>query len=413
MNHIIDMAFRNTKRNKRRSTLAIISVALALLFIVFMKGFLGGFLGSMVKNTTRLETGHIRITTAEFREKDQFMPVTENVNNPEDIIFKIMADPNIAKQIDMITPRINFGVLLSNDGNNKTAFALAGDQEKEKILSNLDESIIEGKYLEKSKDIIIGHKLANILKYKIGDNVKVMTQGSDYALHLKKFTIVGIYKTHINSLDEDFFQIRLDDAQKLLRMDNSAQQIMIMLHDYTKSEEVALKIKEILNDEKIAVNPWSEVSTFYDYIQMASGIYNWIYGIFALLGAFIIGNIMMMVVMERRHEIGILKSMGFSKGEVLSLFLSEGMVMGFLGSVIGTVIALGLIIGINMNGGMDFTKMMSSFKGFPMDNIVILSYSTKTIINSILLGTFVSSLVSILPSLRAANMNVVDSIKSV
>lgn len=413
MNHIIDMAFRNTKRNKRRSTLAIISVALALLFIVFMKGFLGGFLGSMVKNTTRLETGHIRITTTEFREKDQFMPVTENVSNPEKIISKILADPDLSKEIDMITPRINFGVLLSNDGNNKTAFALAGDQEKEKILSNLDESIIEGRYLENSKDIIIGHKLAEILKYKIGDEVKVMTQGSDYALHLKKFNVVGIYKTHINSLDEDFFQIRLDDAQQLLRMDNSAQQIMIMLHDYTKSEEVALRIKELIKDETISVNPWSEVSNFYDYIQMASRIYNWIYGIFALLGAFIIGNIMMMVVMERRHEIGILKSMGFSKGEVLSLFLSEGMVMGLIGSVIGTLIALGLIIGINLNGGMDFTKMMSSFKGFPMDNIVILSYSAKTIINSILLGTLVSSIVSILPSWRAANMNVVDSIKSV
>lgn len=413
MKYIIDMAIRNTKRNKRRSTLAIISVALALLFIVFMKGFLGGFLGSMVKNTTRLETGHIRITTAEFREKEQFMPVTENLENPESIISKIMADAKLAKEIDMITPRINFGVLLSNDGNNKTSFALAGDQENEKILSNLDESIIEGKYLENSKDIIIGYKLAEILKYKIGDEVKVMTQGSDYALHLKKFKIVGIYKTHINSLDEDFFQIRLDDAQKLLRMSNSAQQIMIMLHDYTKAEEVAQRIKDILGDETIAVNPWSEVSVFYDYIQMASSIYNWIYGIFALLGAFIIGNIMMMVVMERRHEIGIVKSMGISKNEVMTLFLAEGMIMGFIGSVIGTVIALIIIVVINMTGGMDFTKMMSSFKGFPMDNIVILSYSTKTVINSIILGTAVSSLVSILPSRKAAKMNVVDSLKSV
>lgn len=415
MNYIIDMAFRNTLRNKRRTMLAVTSVIIALITVVFLKGFMGGFLASMVKNTTRQETGHIRITTVEFREKEKFMPVTENINDPENIIKKIMADPEISKEIELITPRVYFGVLLSNKGNNKTAFSLAGDNDVEKDLSNLDVSILEGgRYLENDKEIILGYKLAEILKYEIGDNVKVMTQGSDYALHLKKFKVVGLFKTHINTMDEDFFQIKLEDAQKLLRMDNSVQQIMVMLKDYRKAEKVALQIKDLLNDENLSVNPWSEVSSFYEYIQMAGKMYNWIYFLFALFGTIIIGNIIMMVVMERRHEIGIMKSMGFSRPEILSLFVTEGVIMGLIGSVIGTLIGSVLIYAINrFNGGIDLTSMMSNFKGFPMDNIIVLSFSLMTVINSILLGTVIAAVISLLPSWKAARMNVVESIKSV
>lgn len=415
MNYIIDMAFRNTLRNKRRTLLAVVSVIIALLSVVFLKGFMGGFLESMVKNTTRQETGHIRITTMEFREKEKFMPVTENLKDPNKIIEKIMSDPSISKEVEMVAPRINFGVLLSNNGNNKTAFALAGDLSVEKELSNLDVSVLEGgRYLENEKEIILGYRLAEILKYKIGDDVRVMTQGSDYALHLKKFKVVGLFKTHINTMDEDFFQIRLDDAQKLLRMDNFVQQFIIMLKDHKRSEKIALQIKELLKDDEISVNPWSEVSGFYDYIQMAGKMYDWIYFLFALFGTFIIGNIIMMVVMERRHEIGIMKSMGFSKSEILSLFMTEGVIMGFVGSVVGTFLGAFLIYSLNkFNGGIDLTKMMASFKGFPMDNIIILSLNIKTVVSSILLGTIVSAFISLIPSWRAAKMNVVESIKSV
>lgn len=411
MFYLLKMALRNTLRNRRRSLLAAISVALALAFIVFMQGFIGGFLESLVKNTTRNETGHIRISTKEFREKSQFLPVTENLKNPNTIIEAIMKDKEIAPYIDIITPRITFGVLLSNKGNNKTALAIAGDLQKEKILTRLYGSIVEGRYIQNEKEMLIGSALATALKYKLGDTVKVMTQGSDFALHLKKIHIAGIFKTTLAMLDEKVFQIRLDDAQKLLRMDTAVQQIIIMLSDYKKSEEIATRIAATLNDTGIAVNPWSEISSSFEYIQMATGIYKWIYFIIALLGAFIIGNIMMMVVMERRHEIGILKSMGISRREILVLFLAEGMILGLVGSITGTALALTIISLVNIHG-FDFTRIMQAFKGFPMDNVIFLKITMQSVLKSLLLGTFVSSLVSIPPSRRAATMHVVDSLKS-
>ncbi|MBN2788643.1 MAG: ABC transporter permease [Candidatus Delongbacteria bacterium] len=412
MNFIFKTAARNVKRNKRRSLLAIISVTLALTLIVFMQGFIGGILDSMVKNTTRNETGHIRISTKKFKEKSKFMSVTENLQEPDKIIGTIMADRSISENIELITERTNFGVLLSNEGNNKTAMAISGDSKKEKDLSMLYKSIKEGRYLENEREMIIGKGLAETLKYKLGDEVKVMTQGADYALHLRKFTIVGIFDTGLKTMDDNFFQIGLKDAQKLLRSDNSVQQIIIMLKDYKDSEKIAGFISMILKNDELSVDTWTKISSNYDYMEMVSGIYNWIYFIIALLGAFIIGNIMTMVVLERRHEIGILKSMGLKGREILMLFLTEGMIMGFLGSLVGTILGIIIISIINING-LDLTKMLAGVKNFPVDNVIFFTISISSVMKSLLLGTLISSLVSILPSRRAAKMNVVDSIKVV
>lgn len=413
MDYIFMMSLRNTLRNRRRSLLAIISVALSSLLIVYTQGFIGGFLESMVKNITKNETGHIRISTMEFAKKSEFMSISENLENPDEIMALIRADKEISIYIDLMTKRINFGVLLSNKGNNKTALALAGEQEIEKKLTGLAGSIqAGGRYLQHKKEMIIGSSLADALNYKLGDKVKVMTQGSDYALHLKKFTIVGIFQTGLNILDEKFFQIRLDDAQHLLRMDHNVQQIIIMLKDYQNSEIIAQRLNFLLKQKNLVVEPWSRISSNYDYIRMVSGITNWFFMFIAFLGAIIIGNIMMMVVMERRHEIGILKSLGISRGRIMLLFVLEGMILGFIGSVTGVFLGSISIYLINING-FDLTTMMKGVEGFPMDNILYFQISIIGLVKFIAMGTLVSALITIKPSRKAAKLSVVNSLKSV
>ena len=412
MKYLLKMAFRNINRNRRRSILAFTSVAISIMFITFFRGFAGGMLKSIVKNSTKNETGHIRITTKEFHEKSQFVPVSENIPEPEKIITQIKNDPDIQKELSIITERINFGVLLSNEGNNKNAMALAGDPEIEKDLLLLQKSILPGgRYIQNERETILGSEIAEALNLNIGDVLKVMTQGADYALHLRKFKVVGIFETGLNILDSRFFQIPLDDAKKLLRTGNATQQIIIMLKDYKKSEAIAEKLRTLINNKDLAVVSWTEQGQWASMVEMASIIYNYVYFFIAFLGAFIITNIMMMVVLERKKEIGIIKSMGISKLEVMILFLFEGMILGFIGSIAG--ITLGMIINIYFAiKGFDMSKMMGSFN-FPIDPVLYFDISPASLLNVLFIGIIVSALVSMLPSWRAARMNVVDSLKSV
>jgi len=103
--------------------------------------------------------------------------------------------------------------------------------------------------------------------------------------------------------------------------------------------------------------------------------------------------------------------MGFTNGQVLSMFMSEGMLLGFVGSVVGALIGLGIVTFLHFHG-IDFSKMMGGID-FPMSNIIYLRVNFLSLLVAILLGTLVSTFVSFFPSRRAEKMKIVDSIKSV
>jgi putative ABC transport system permease protein len=409
---LLRLSARNIGRNKRRSVLAVVSVAISLTVIVFAQGFIAGFINSFVKNATKNDAGHIRIATKKFEERSKFFPVSSTVAHPDSLIATIAHDPAVASEISVITQRITFGVLLSRNGNTRSAIALAGDPVKEKRLLYLQRSIQPpGRYLLGKREMIMGGSLAQSLHYAVGDTVRVMTSGSDFALHLRKFVLVGLFSTGLNVFDDMMFQIGLDDGRDLLAMGDATQQIIIMLSDYRHADKVADRIKSLVPDTSLCVTPWTKIGDTYTTVTLVSRIYNWIYIIIALLGAFIISNIMMMVVLERRKEIGILKSMGFKRRDVLIMFLAEGTALGLAGSLVGAGLGAGLTAFFHIHG-IDLTVYMSRIS-VPLDNVIFTTLSPVSLVYSIVLGTVLSAFVSVAPARQAAGMNVVDAIKSV
>lgn len=413
MKQTIKMAYRNLLRNRRRSLLALISITGAMIFITFMQGFMGGIMESMVRNSTRMETGHIRITSKEFIEKEKFRPVNDYLISPSDIIKRIKEDKQISKDINTIVSRISFPVMLANKGKNRAVFGIASNPEKEKVLLQLNKSILPGgRYIEKEREIIIGSKLASLLDYKVGDEVKVMANGADYALHMRKFKVVGIFETGLAAMDKNFFQIRHDDALKLLRMKEGTQQIVIFLNDYHKADKLTKLVSQLVDTDKIITKSWTQLGWAYDYMVMANSMYAFIFFLISLMGAFIIGNIMTMVVMERRREIGILKSMGYTPFKIGNLFLLEGVTLGVAGTFIGIVLGMLIVAALNVKG-IDVSKMIGGVEGFTIESRIYLKVSYSRILYFISLGISVSALVSYLPARRAAKMDPVKAIKSI
>jgi putative ABC transport system permease protein len=412
MRFILSMAWRNIGRNRRRTLLAVLSVTLSIMLIVFMKAFVGGFIDSMVRNYTRNESGHIRIVNKKFADRDKLLPITDNVPEPDLIITLLRNNPQIGPRITFAAERYLFGVLLNNKGNNKPAMAIAGDPQKEEELSMLYKSLLPGgKYCSGEREMIMGAKLAGILDYKVKDTVRVLCNGSDGALRLRKFVLTGLFQTDINAMDERVFQIGISDARKLLRTGSDAQQIVLFIDNYRDAAEVATAIRAFLSDSSLVVQPWMEVGQYYQLVRLSETVYNYFYFIIALLGAFIISNIMMMVVLERRKEIGILKSMGMKQREILALFLFEGVMMGTIGSICGVI--LGTIVNVVLSVvGIDFSKMMSSMT-LPMDNVIYPQPDIISVLQMLCIGIAVASLVALLPSRQAAKMDAVEAIKSV
>jgi putative ABC transport system permease protein len=392
--------------------LAMISVAMASLLCLFLQGLLGGFQESLVKNFTKNETGHIRITTKDFSQRAELLPVDAMIPHPEQIESEIRSSPAIADKVKLMTERISFGVLLENKGYNKNAMALAGDPKTEESLLYLQRSILPGgHYIEGPGQTIVGAALADDLKLPVGDFLKVVSQASDGSLQLKKLRIVGMFQTGVSTLDGKVFQLPLSDAKAFLRTAGGTQSIIIMLDDYHDADRIASQINALLGDPSLAVTPWTAIGDYARLMQIEEKVFNVLFAIVLFLGAFIITNIMTMVVLERRKEIGILKSMGFANGEVLVLFLWEGIFLGIWGSLIGG--GLGFLLDVFLHfKGVDFSSYFKSLE-FPVDNVLYWTVDVPIAVGVVVLGCVISGLVSLIPSLRAARMNAVDAIKSV
>ncbi|URA09887.1 ABC transporter permease [Thermospira aquatica] len=421
---LVKMALRNIRRNKRRSFLAVLSVTLALALVVVLQGLVEGMVDNMVKNGTKNDTGHIRITSRLYAENIRYYPVQYLVTEPEALRDEILKNEAWAKHITLITFRVRFPVLLQYEGNNKAAFGLGGDIGVEKDLLMLEKAIVDGRYLSgqviekdghKYREVIVGKKMADILKIGVGDSFSVMLQGSDYGVRIPRFQVVGIFQTGLNMMDENIFQLSLDDARDILRTSGGVQEVLIFLKDYKKAPSLAKEIQAWLDkteywSDAVALS-WNRAGGIVSAMEQILPIYNLIYFVVTFLGMLIITNIMMMIVLERRREIGLLKAMGMKSREILGLFLYEGLILGLLGSVFGVL--LGLLISWPLSvWGLDFSSSLSNMN-LPLDPVIRWKITAKSIVTSLGLGLFVAVIVSVIPSRLAARMRPVDAIRSV
>lgn len=411
---LLPFAARNLLRNKRRSVLAATSVFLSIVLVMMLQGFINGFMDSMVRNYIKNETGHVNVATAGFRDRFRFLPVDEFIEDSESLASEIRAavaekDPGV-----IVSERLRFGVLLTSDTGNKEALAIAGDAETEKRLLMLDTRILPGgAYIAASGETILGAELAKDLGLGVGDTLKVVTQKADGGLGFRKLRISGIFRTGVNSLDGMVFQMSLEDARILLGMEGGAQQIAVTLSG-TRNVEAARKIAADIaakrSSQELSVLPWTSIGEFPTMIQLMKALYYWIFIFVALLGAFIIANVMTMVILERKREIGILMSMGMPRKRILTLFLLEGTMLGFIGSLFGTGLGVALIAILGKKG-FDMTSALAGFS-WPLDNVIYPSVTPGTLFVGIVMGTLVSSAISYLPSRRAARMAPVEAIRS-
>ncbi len=418
---ILPFAARNLLRNKRRSALAASSVFLSIFLVIVLQGFINGFMDSMVRNYIKNETGHVNIATEGYRDRARFMPVDEYIEDSPALVEAVRKALAVKDPGAIVAERIRFGVLLSSEKGTAEALAIAGDPAVERGLLMLDTRVLPGgAYLATAGEAIVGEALAKDLGLGVGDSLRVVTQKADGGLGFRKLRISGIFRTGVNSLDGSVFQMSLEDARALLGMEGGAQQIAVMLSEsrdvagataIVRAAVAAQGQGKAQGRDSPSVLPWTAIGEYPKMIQLMNMVYYWVFLIVALLGCFIIANVMTMVILERKREIGILMSMGMPRRSILSLFLAEGTMLGLIGSIAGTGLGAGMILLLGRKG-FDMTSAMAGFS-WPLDNVIYPSVTPGSLILGIAMGTVVSAAISYLPSRRAAAMAPVDAIKAV
>lgn len=397
------MAFRNLSRNRRRSILTISAIIIGISFSTIMLAWLNGA-GNMITEQGKRITGDIRITSLDFDIKEKTLDNSSNI--PLSDIKTLVKNKNIQ---GTAIGRIKFGSLMFVGDNDEKALGLGIEKEDYKIIG-FDKFISEGRFLNynNKNEIIVGDKLREKLNLKLGGEVTVLTSTqykSSYALNYK---VVGFFKMDNSNLNRTFY-ITLNDAMYHLDMDNRITEFLIFLDN----PDIIKESLSSLNSEKqYLIKPWNEIGLN----ALLSGVLPVMKLIFTLAFAILAGvgitNTMMMIVYERRKEIGVLKSQGLRNVKILRLFALEGAIMGLIGSSFGMILG-GSIAFYFSKKGIDLGGVLKNLgDNLNVKSIIYMDFSAPILIYPFLAGILVSIITTIIAVSPELKLEAVKNLRS-
>jgi len=340
------VVFLNLQRNRRRSLLSVLIIAIAVFALTSAGGF-GLYTYESLKESTARDTGHITISQPGYFEQDEEMPL-ENGLADADVISKALLSN---KNIRGIQPRIEFNGLISN-GSKSTIFIGSGVNDREFDMKGPFLDVREGKTLSSvsssrydpsEPEVMLGVDLAKNLKVAVGDWVTLLATTSDGALNAFDFKVRGIYSTGVPELDKRQLYLHIQSAQELLSSDKVST-LSVFLFETKLTKNVQVWVDQTLSgldlQQAVELTPWQERAFFYAKVK---DLYDRIFGIMGAVMALVVFvalfNTMTMSVTERTREIGTLSALGTYPAEIVSGFVKESGLLAFIGAMVGGLLS--------------------------------------------------------------------------
>lgn len=405
MKLILLIAWRNIWRNKARSIVIMLSVAFGLLAGIGVLALYKGMMKSRVRTVIDAEAGHLQIHHPDFKKDNHPAFILPNANA---LIKEVQSLP----AVKIAVPRaLVQGMLITTTGSagvqiNGVVPALEynASQLKKKIVAG------DGFHEGKKNEIIIGKKLADKMKLKLGAKLVLTFTDTSDNLVSSAFRVAGIYQSGNAPLDELNVYVSLATLNEYLLTGNAFHEIAIILKN---DEDLQLMDEQLKNEyPTLLVQSWEDISPETELMVKTVDEYSYIIMIIILVAlAFGILNTMLMSVLERTREIGMMVALGTAKLKVFLLILTETFFLTVAGTPVGLLAAY-IITSYYQKNGLDLSgmgnDMMASF-GF--DTTIYPSFPSEKLI-PILIMVIVTALLScLLPALKALRLEPVEALR--
>lgn len=267
-----------------------------------------------------------------------------------------------------------------------------------------------------SREINMGRELLNELDRKVGDSVTILYNTAYSSLQGATFKIVGRIESGLQLLNEIVFYLPLETAQRLLYMDGELTELLLAGENRDSADLILKQTEELIAQNESAAKyealTFRETSEMIGYMDMAKNVYNAIYVLLVGLAAIVVVNTMIMIVNERRKEIGMMEALGLEKKNIIQLFLIEGAIMGFIGSLFGAVIG-SFLLNYLAQTGIDFASAVSGIDASVLYSSTIYPRSSLgNTVFSFFLGLIVISISTIIPARKAAKLEPTEAMES-
>lgn len=389
------IAFRNIFRHKRRSVLTALTMLGGFVLAAVAIGWADGAYNNIINMFTRNRLGHIQIHAKGYLDKPSLY---KNIDMVDQLGRKISEVPGV----EAWSPRL-YSAGLASVGDRSAAVQIMGvDPVRENAATNFDLKVVKGNSLsrEASMEVLLGKGLARTLQAEVGDEVVILSQAADGSLANDIYRLTGIVESGDEAQDSMGFYLHIKDAQELLVMEGRVNEIVIIAQRLDRVRALSREIQQAINRPVLAVAPWQEFAKSFYTAMKADKMGNWIM-IFIIILIVAIGvlNTVLMSVLERQREYGVLKALGTRPRKILALVICEITMLAIFSIVAGSGLAYlankwlsrhGITLSEPFSyGGMTFHTMYSmiNVKSFLVPALAVLGTAT---------------LVSLLPAFKAA-----------
>lgn len=398
------IASRNIWRSQKRSLTIISAVSFGLWAGIFMTAFYNGVIEQRINTAISSELSHMQLHHPEFRKDHEikyFLPEGRKT------IQKITRDSLVKNVSGRV---IIQGMIASAAGS--SGITINGIMpEEENLLTHLSGKMIKGSYFssDKTNEIILSERVRKKLKLDLNKKAILTFQDVDGNLASAAFRIKAVYQTVNAPYDDNNVFVKITDVDSLGGIPNEINEIAVLLKSSNTLEEVQHNLKQQFSETEI--QNWKEIAPELGYTVSVGDKMMFIFmGIIMLALGFGIVNTMMMAVLERTREIGMLMALGMNKFKIFMMIVLETFFLILAGCPIGIVLAL-VTVGITQRTGIDFSQYSEVYSSFGYSPVFYPNLSARQLGVMILLVVITAFVSALFPARKALQLNPAESLK--
>jgi putative ABC transport system permease protein len=391
------IAWRNIFRQKRRTILTVLSMFGGFTLSALSIGWADGTYNRIIDMFTRNRLGHIQVHAKGYLDRPSLY---KNIPDYRQVGGEI-AD---VEGVEAWAPRF-YAAGLASIGNKSSGVRVIGvDPERENIATHFDKQVTEGTPLSPvpQHQALLGKGLATTLKAGLGDSVVIVSQAADGSIANDIYAVVGIVESGDMAQDRSSFYLHLKDAQNLFVLPGVVHEIVVIVRKLDQVAAITEKIRLKIDNPKLDVEPWQVFARSFYVAMTADKKGSWIM-LFVVILIVAIGvlNTVLMTVLERTREYGVLRAVGTGPGQIFRLVIYEVFLMACIGIVIGAILSLVANYALSIHGipmpekftygGVEFSHYYSEVNGH--------SFYIPAI--TVMLAAMI---ISIFPALKAARI---------
>lgn len=402
---ITSLSWKNIWRSHKRSFVVIGSIAVGVWALSFLFAFMNSFNEGYIRNAVKYDYSHLQIHHPEYR-LDPSLDYT--VKSPSEVVTFL----NNLPQVTAFSSRTLVAGMVASSKNSQGVQITGVDPGQEDQITALkSDLLLEGTYFESNRNpILISKKVAE--KLGVGIRSKVVITFQDHAGEITSaaFRVDGIFESKSPRINEGYVYVRQGDIQRLVQTDG-IHEIGILLHESGQIEEVRSALKSTFPE--LEIRSYNELAPEFDLIEQQSQISKQVLTIIIMLALlFGIINTMLMAVLERTRELGMLRAVGLHKSKVFRMIMLETLFLSLVGGPLGIV--LGALTNLYFSiKGMDLSAYSDMLKDYGYDTIFYPDLDPMQYPVLMLAVMLTAIFGAIYPAIKAVKLNPVESIRKI